>query len=201
MSIQDFELVKPISKGAYGRVFLARKKNTGDIYAIKVMNKRELLRKNQNQHIQAERQIMSHADNPFVVKLFYSFQSKNHLYLVMEFVNGGDMYSMLQNVGCLNEDAARIYAAELVLALSYLHEDLHVIHRDLKPDNILISKDGFIKLIDFGKHARCLAESPFTSHLQPRLQSFFTLFVPTLVGASVAAGAIEPVQHGVGESA
>ena len=150
MSIQDFELVKPISKGAYGRVFLARKKNTGDIYAIKVMNKRELLRKNQNQHIQAERQIMSHADNPFVVKLFYSFQSKNHLYLVMEFVNGGDMYSMLQNVGCLNEDAARIYAAELVLALSYLHEDLHVIHRDLKPDNILISKDGFIKLIDFG---------------------------------------------------
>ena len=150
VSIQDFELVKPIRKGAYGRVYLARKKNTGDIYAIKVMNKRELLRKNQNHHIQAERRIMSHADNPFVVKLFYSFQSKNHLYLVMEFINGGDIYSMLQNVGSLTEDVARVYAAELVLALSYLHDDLHVIHRDLKPDNILISKEGFIKLIDFG---------------------------------------------------
>ena len=150
VSIQDFELVKPISKGAYGRVFLARKKNTGDLYAIKVMNKQELFRKNQSQHIQAERRIMAHADNPFVVKMFYAFQSKNHLYIVMEFVNGGDLYSMIKNVGNLNEDATRVYAAELVLALTYLHDELHVIHRDLKPDNILIDSKGFIKLIDFG---------------------------------------------------
>ena len=162
VSIQDFELVKPISKGAYGRVFLARKKNTGDLYAIKVMNKRELYRKNQSQHIQAERRIMAHADSPFVVKMYYAFQSRNHLYIVMEFVNGGDLYSMIKTVGSLNEDVTRVYIAELVLALAYLHEELHVIHRDLKPDNILIDSHGYIKLIDFGLSQIGVAERTAT---------------------------------------
>lgn len=162
VSIQDFELIKPISKGAYGRVFLARKKNTGDLYAIKVMNKRELFRKNQYNHIQAERRIMAHADSPFVVKMYFAFQSKNHLYLVMEFVNGGDLYSMIQSVGTLSEDVTRVYVAEIILALIYLHEELHVIHRDLKPDNIVIDNHGHIKLIDFGLSQIGVAERTAT---------------------------------------
>lgn len=164
ISIQDFQLLKPISKGAYGRVFLARKNTTGDLYAVKVMNKKDLLRKNQSQHVQSERRIMAHANNPFVAKFYHSFQSKNHLFIVMEFVNGGDLYSLLKNVGNLNEEVTRVYMAELVLALRYLHEELHVIHRDLKPDNILIDSKGFIKLIDFGLSQIGVAERIVEKH-------------------------------------
>ncbi|KAG8638492.1 hypothetical protein MANES_14G034300v8 [Manihot esculenta] len=117
-SIEDFEIIKPISRGAFGRVFLARKRATGDLFAIKV-------------------------------RFFYSFTCRENLYLVMEYLNGGDLYSLLRNLGCLDEDMARIYIAEVVLALEYLHS-LNVIHRDLKPDNLLIGQDGHIKLTDFG---------------------------------------------------
>ena len=157
-SIRDFQLLKPISRGAYGRVFLARKITTGDLYAIKTMNKRELTRKNQAQHIQAERRIMSAADNPFVVKFFYSFQSRHHLYIVMEFVNGGDLFSLLKNIQVLPEEQVVSYAAEIVLALGYLHDVLNVVHRDLKPDNILITNTGHLKLTDFGLSQIGIAE-------------------------------------------
>ncbi|KAK8791031.1 hypothetical protein WA158_005662 [Blastocystis sp. Blastoise] len=163
-SIRDFQLLKPISRGAYGKVFLARKITTGDLYAIKTMNKRELIRKNQTAHIQAEQRIMSQANNPFVVKLYYSFQSRNHLYLVMEFINGGDLFSMLQNLQVLPEEMVIQYGAEIVLALEYLHDTLHVVHRDLKPDNILISNTGHLKLTDFGLSQIGVAERHAERH-------------------------------------
>lgn len=148
-SIDDFEIIKRISKGAYGKVFLARKRTTGDLFAIKVLKKMDMLRKNDIERIVAERNILITVRNPFVVKFFYSFTSRDNLYLVMEYLNGGDLFSLLRNVGCLGEDVARIYIAELVLALEYLHS-LGIVHRDLKPDNILIAHDGHIKLTDFG---------------------------------------------------
>ncbi|XP_022038790.1 probable serine/threonine protein kinase IRE4 isoform X1 [Helianthus annuus] len=148
-SIDDFEIIKPISKGAYGKVFLARKRTTGDLFAIKMLKKMDILRKNDIERIVAERNILITVRNPFVVRFFYSFTSKDNLYLVMEYLNGGDLFSLLRNVGCLGEDVARVYIAELVLALEYLHS-LGIVHRDLKPDNILIAHDGHIKLTDFG---------------------------------------------------
>ncbi|WCJ35156.1 Protein kinase superfamily protein [Euphorbia peplus] len=148
-SIDDFEIIKPISRGAYGKVFLARKRITGDLFAIKVLKKLDMLRKNDVQRILAERNILIAVRNPFVVRFFYSFTCRENLYLVMEYLNGGDLYSLLRKVGCLEEDVARIYIAELVLALEYLHS-LGIVHRDLKPDNILIAHDGHIKLTDFG---------------------------------------------------
>ncbi|KAJ7095075.1 hypothetical protein O6H91_Y579300 [Diphasiastrum complanatum] len=148
-SIDDFEIIKPISRGAFGRVFLARKRTTGDLFAIKVLRKADMIRKNAVESVQAERNILISARNPFVVRFFYSFTCRENLYLVMEYLNGGDLYSMLRNLGCLEEDMARVYIAELVLALEYLHS-LGVVHRDLKPDNILIAHDGHIKLTDFG---------------------------------------------------
>ncbi|XP_052205816.1 probable serine/threonine protein kinase IRE [Diospyros lotus] len=148
-SIEDFEIIKPISRGAFGRVFLARKRSTGDLFAIKVLKKADMIRKNAVESILAERNILISVRNPFVVRFFYSFTCRENLYLVMEYLNGGDLYSMLRNLGCLDEDMARIYIAELVLALEYLHS-LNVIHRDLKPDNLLIGPDGHIKLTDFG---------------------------------------------------
>ncbi|XP_073303586.1 probable serine/threonine protein kinase IRE [Primulina huaijiensis] len=148
-SIKDFEIIKPISRGAFGRVFLAAKRATGDLFAIKVLKKSDMIRKNAVESILAERDILISVRNPFVVRFFYSFTCRENLYLVMEYLNGGDLFSLLKNLGCLEEDMARIYIAEVVLALEYLHS-LHVIHRDLKPDNLLIGPDGHIKLTDFG---------------------------------------------------
>ncbi|XP_008802442.1 probable serine/threonine protein kinase IREH1 isoform X2 [Phoenix dactylifera] len=148
-SIDDFEILKPISRGAFGRVFLAKKRTTGDLFAIKVLKKADMIRKNAVESILAERDILITVRNPFVVRFFYSFTSQENLYLVMEYLNGGDLYSLLRNLGCLDEEVARIYIAEVVLALEYLHS-LHVVHRDLKPDNLLIAHDGHIKLTDFG---------------------------------------------------
>jgi hypothetical protein len=151
-NIDDFEIIKPISRGAYGKVFLARKRTTGDLFAIKVLKKLDMLRKNDIERIVAERNILITVRNPFVVRFFYSFTSKDNLYLVMEYLNGGDLYSLLRKVGCLEEDVARIYIAELVLALEYLHS-LGIVHRDLKPDNILIAHDGHIKILGYQKLA------------------------------------------------
>ncbi|KAL8539609.1 hypothetical protein ACS0TY_001277 [Phlomoides rotata] len=148
-SIEDFEIIKPISRGAFGRVFLARKRATGDLFAIKVLKKAGMIRKNAVESILAERDILISVRNPFVVRFFYSFTCRENLYLVMEYLNGGDLFSLLRNLGCLEEDNVRVYVAEVVLALEYLHS-LNVIHRDLKPDNLLIGPDGHIKLTDFG---------------------------------------------------
>jgi serine/threonine protein kinase len=113
-SIEDFEIIKPISRGAFGRVFLARKRVTGDLFAIKVLKKADMIRKNAVESILAERDILISARNPFVVRFFYSFTCRENLYLVMEYLNGGDLYSLLRNLGCLDEDMARTYIAELV---------------------------------------------------------------------------------------
>ncbi|XP_027122797.1 probable serine/threonine protein kinase IREH1 isoform X1 [Coffea arabica] len=148
-SIDDFEIIKPISRGAFGRVFLAKKRTTGDLFAIKVLKKADMIRKNAVESILAERDILITVRNPFVVRFFYSFTCRENLYLVMEYLNGGDLYSLLRNLGCLDEDVARVYIAEVVLALEYLHS-MRIVHRDLKPDNLLIAHDGHIKLTDFG---------------------------------------------------
>ncbi|KAF5734577.1 putative kinase [Tripterygium wilfordii] len=147
-SIDDFEIIKPISRGAFGRVFLA-KRTTGDLFAIKVLKKADMIRKNAVESILAERDILISVRNRFVVRFFYSFTCRENLYLVMEYLNGGDLYSLLRNLGCLDEHVARVYMAEVVLALGYLHS-LRVVHRDLKADNLLIAHDGHIKLTDFG---------------------------------------------------
>ncbi|GAN07120.1 AGC/MAST/MAST protein kinase [Mucor ambiguus] len=149
-SIKDFDIIKPISKGAFGSVFLAKKRVTGDYYAIKFLKKSDMIAKNQVTNVKAERMIlMTQTDSPFVTKLYYTFQSKDYLYLVMEYLNGGDCSSLIKVLGTLPCDWARNYLAEVALGLSYLH-DRHIIHRDLKPDNLLIDQNGHLKLTDFG---------------------------------------------------
>ncbi|XP_052622431.1 probable serine/threonine protein kinase IREH1 [Lactuca sativa] len=126
-SIDDFEIIKPISRGAFGGVFLAKKRTTGDPFAIKVLKKADMIRKNAVESILAEHDIFISILNPFVVRFFYSFTCRENLYLVMEYLNGGDLYSLVRNLGYLDEDVARIYIAEVVLALEYLHS-LRVVH-------------------------------------------------------------------------
>jgi len=148
-TLKDFEILKTISKGAYGQVFLVRKRATGDLYAMKMMKKQDMLKKNMEDNIKIERNILARMNNPFVVRLFYTFQSRNELFMVMEYIPGGDLAAMLKNLGCFTENVTKIYVAEIVLALEYLHAR-GIVHRDLKPDNLLVARDGHIKLTDFG---------------------------------------------------
>jgi serine/threonine-protein kinase RIM15 len=128
-SIKDFEIIKPISKGAFGSVFLARKKVTGDYFAIKVLKKADMIAKNQITNVKAERMIlMQQAESPFVAKLYWTFQSKENLYLVMEYLNGGDCAALIKSLGSLPEVWTKNYIAEVVLGLEYLH-DRGVVHR------------------------------------------------------------------------
>ncbi|XP_055922627.1 microtubule-associated serine/threonine-protein kinase 4 isoform X2 [Eupeodes corollae] len=145
----DFDIVKLISNGAYGAVYLVKHKQTRQRFAMKKINKNNLILRNQVEQVFAERDILSFADNPFVVSMYCSFETKKHLCLVMEYVEGGDCATLLKNIGPLPPDMARFYFAETVLAVEYLHS-YGIVHRDLKPDNLLITALGHIKLTDFG---------------------------------------------------
>ncbi|XP_058116552.1 microtubule-associated serine/threonine-protein kinase 4 [Anopheles ziemanni] len=146
---KDFDILKLISNGAYGAVYLVKHKQTRQRFAMKKINKNSLMLRNQVEQVFAERDILSFADNPFVVSMYCSFETKKHLCLVMEYVEGGDCATLLKNIGPLPSDMARFYFAETVLAVEYLHS-YGIVHRDLKPDNLLITALGHIKLTDFG---------------------------------------------------
>ncbi|XP_031966941.1 serine/threonine-protein kinase greatwall [Corvus moneduloides] len=146
-SIEEFTIVKPISRGAFGKVYLGRK--AGRLYAVKVMKKADMINKNMVHQVQAERDALALSKSPFIVHLYYSLQSANNVYLVMEYLIGGDVKSLLHIYGYFDEEMAVKYISEAALALDYLHRH-GIIHRDLKPDNMLISNQGHIKLTDFG---------------------------------------------------
>ncbi|KAF7664655.1 hypothetical protein LDENG_00170530 [Lucifuga dentata] len=148
-SIEDFIVLKPISRGAFGKVYLARKKCNARLYAIKVMKKADMVDKNMTGQMKAERDALALSKSPFVVHLFYSLQTATKIYLVMEYLIGGDVKSLLHIYGYFDQDMAVKYISEVALALDYLHRH-GIIHRDLKPDNMLISNEGHIKLTDFG---------------------------------------------------
>eukprot|EP01122_Echinamoeba_exundans_P013060 TRINITY_DN5635_c0_g1_i1.p1 TRINITY_DN5635_c0_g1~~TRINITY_DN5635_c0_g1_i1.p1 ORF type:complete len:931 (+),score=210.61 TRINITY_DN5635_c0_g1_i1:146-2938(+) len=147
--LDDFELLRIIGTGSFAKVMLVRKKDTGKLYAMKVLKKEEIVRRNQVGHTRTERTILSRMHHPFMVKLRYSFQSELKLYMVLDYIRGGELFYHLRRAGRFPEDKARFYIAEVILALDYLHRH-NVIYRDLKPENILLSLDGHIKLTDFG---------------------------------------------------
>lgn len=130
-------------------------KDNGEVVAIKKMKKMEMVNKNQVQHVKAEREVLVQAKNPWIVDLKYSFKDDNFLYLVMDFLPGGDLMTLLMRKDVLSEEESRFYIAETILAIESVHR-INYIHRDLKPDNILLDKNGHIKLTDFGlcKHAQ-----------------------------------------------
>ncbi|KAG8747523.1 Serine/threonine-protein kinase [Ceratobasidium sp. 414] len=133
LGLDDFRTVKVIGKGAFGEVRLVQKTDTGKIYAMKTLQKNEMLKRDQLAHVRAERDVLAESDSPWVVQLYYSFQDPAYLYLIMEFLPGGDLMTMLIKYDTFSEDVTRFYMAD-----------------DIKPDNILIDKDGHIKLSDFG---------------------------------------------------
>ena len=148
MSIREFEPLTIIGRGAFGEVRVCRQKSNGNIVAIKKMKKEDMLKKNQLMHVRTEKEILKY-NNPWIVKLNYAFQDDFFLYLVMDFLPGGDLMNLLMKKDILTEEEARFYTAEMILAVESIHK-LNCIHRDLKPDNILIDKRGHIQLSDFG---------------------------------------------------
>ncbi|GFZ52116.1 Serine/threonine-protein kinase CBK1 [Saitozyma sp. JCM 24511] len=149
IGLEDFRTVKVIGKGAFGEVRLVQKVDTGKIYAMKTLRKNEMFKKDQLAHVRAERDVLAESNSAWVVQLYYSFQDTQYLYLVMEFLPGGDLMTMLIKYDTFSEDVTKFYMAECILAIEAVH-NLGFIHRDIKPDNILIDAMGHIKLSDFG---------------------------------------------------
>ena len=149
VTIDDFELLKVLGKGSFGKVMQVKKKDTGEILAMKILQKDKVLEKHQLEHTKAERHILQAVQHPFMVHLRFAFQSEAKLYMVLDYVNGGELFFHLQNSVRFSEVRARLYGAEILLALGHLHK-LGVIYRDLKPENILLDKDGHVRLTDFG---------------------------------------------------
>lgn len=149
ISLDDFQIERVLGKGAFGKVFLVTKKENGKLFAMKCLKKEMIEQRNQRVHTKTEREILGGVDSPFIVQLHFAFQTPDKLYMVMDFVNGGELFFHLRRSTRFTEQRSRFYAAEILLALDYLHA-LGIIYRDLKPENILLDSEGHIKLTDFG---------------------------------------------------
>lgn len=150
---EDFELLKVLGKGGYGKVFQVKKvsgPDTNTIFAMKVLKKASIVRNQKDTaHTKAERNILEAVKHPFIVDLMYAFQTGGKLYLILEYLSGGELFMHLEREGIFMEDTACFYLAEIVVALEHLHNQ-GIIYRDLKPENILLNAEGHIKLTDFG---------------------------------------------------
>ena len=145
----DFEMLCLVGQGAFGKVFQVRKRDSGSVYAMKVMRKDTIIEREQTDYMRAERDILTVIHHPYVVTLRYSFQTSQKLYLIMDFVNGGHLFFWLYRQGLFDTALTRFYASEIVCAIGHLHS-LNIMHRDLKPENILLDNEGHVKLTDFG---------------------------------------------------
>lgn len=149
VTLADFDLLKVIGKGSFGKVFLVRKKDSQQIYAMKVLTKDHVKRRRQIEHTRTERRVLGTVRHPFIVAMHFAFQSPQKLYFVLDYCPGGELFFWLSREKKLSERAATFYTAEITAALEHLHEH-EVVYRDLKPENILLDQDGHIKLADFG---------------------------------------------------
>ncbi|CAK9296595.1 unnamed protein product [Gordionus sp. m RMFG-2023] len=147
--LEDFYLKRTLGQGSFGRVVHVIYKSTGKSYAIKMLKKSSIVKKQQIQQVNMEKKILSAIDFPFLNKLIYSFQDSSNLYLVLQLISGGEMYYHLRKIGRFSESLSKFYACQVVLSLEYLHT-LDLAYRDLKPENILLDHRGYIKIVDFG---------------------------------------------------
>ena len=187
----DFQILTQVGQGGYGQVFLAQKKDTREVCALKVMSKKLLFKLDEIRHVLTERDILTNAKSEWLVRLLYSFQDDKSIYLAMvcpvpscyaisdcfqEYVPGGDFRTLLNNTGVLANRHARFYIAEMFCAVDALHQ-LGYIHRDLKPENFLIDSTGHVKLTDFGLAAGMLAPGKIES-MRVKLEKVGETYVP-----------------------
>jgi serine/threonine protein kinase len=161
ISKSEFQELKLIGKGSYGKVILVRKKLNEKLYAMKIMEKTLIKLNKQEDHTMTERAMLEKIDHPFIVKLYYAFQSSQRLYLITEFMQGGDYFYHLRRERRFSEEKTRFYMAEIILALEYLHKNKYI-YRDLKPENVLLDINGHIKLTDFGLSKMINSDKAYT---------------------------------------
>mmetsp|Transcript_10880 Transcript_10880/g.12339 ORF Transcript_10880/g.12339 Transcript_10880/m.12339 type:complete len:256 (+) Transcript_10880:46-813(+) len=149
ISMKNLKMGRVVGEGAWGSVRHAKHKNTGKSYAVKTMSKYSLIEQKQADHAKSERDILSSIDHPFLVKLEKFEQDSRRIYMVQEFVNGGEFMTLLRQKKRLDISSGKFFAAQTVLCLEYLHKN-NIIYRDLKPENMLVDRDGYLKIIDFG---------------------------------------------------
>ncbi|KAF6029677.1 trc [Bugula neritina] len=170
LGVDDFDPLKVIGRGAFGEVRLVQKKDTGHIYAMKILHKMDMLEKDQLGHVRAERDILVEADHQWVVKMYYSFQDTTNLYLIMEYLSGGDMMTLLIKKDTLSEDVTQFYIAESICAIDYIHR-LGFIHRDIKPDNLLLDSKTLASVLVSRSPTELISikiyhkPNPVTSHI------------------------------------
>ncbi|KJE94749.1 serine/threonine-protein kinase cot-1 [Capsaspora owczarzaki ATCC 30864] len=169
MHLGDFQVYAQIGQGGYGSVFLAQKKDTAEICAVKKMRKDVLIARDEVHHIRNERNVLAATNSPWLIKLLYSFQDRSDIYFVMEYIPGGDMRTLLTQSGILRHEHARFYIMEVLMCVSSLHQ-LGFIHRDLKPENFLVDSSGHLKLTDFGLAKGTLSEAHI-SNMREKLEA------------------------------
>uniref|UniRef100_A0A4W5QGN5 3-phosphoinositide-dependent protein kinase 1 n=1 Tax=Hucho hucho TaxID=62062 RepID=A0A4W5QGN5_9TELE len=163
---EDFKFGKILGEGSFSTVVLAREQATAKEYAIKILEKRHIMKENKAQYVKRERDVMSNLDHPFFVKLYFTFQDDEKLYFGLSYAKNGELLKYIRKIGSFDETCTRFYSAEIVCALEYLHEK-GIIHRDLKPENILLSEDMHIQITDFGTAKQLSSDSK-----QARANSF-----------------------------
>ncbi|XP_041085965.1 3-phosphoinositide-dependent protein kinase 1 isoform X1 [Polyodon spathula] len=163
---EDFRFGKILGEGSFSTVVLAREQSTGKEYAIKILEKRHIMKENKAQYVKRERDVMSHLDHPFFVKLYFTFQDDEKLYFGLSYAKNGELLKYIRKIGSFDETCTRFYAAEIVCALEYLHQK-GIIHRDLKPENILLNEEMHIQITDFGTAKQLSSDSK-----QARANSF-----------------------------
>jgi p70 ribosomal S6 kinase len=164
---QHFELLTLIGEGAFGKVLLVKNKLNERIYAMKTISKKLLKKKNHILYMKSEREILTKVDHPFVVPLRFAFQTEKRLFLVMDYLAGGELFYHLRKMGVILENDAKFYIAEIILAIEYLH-NIGIVHRDLKPENVLLAHDGHVMITDFG-----LAKETGTDYCSPCFCIYF----------------------------
>ncbi|CBZ25616.1 protein kinase A catalytic subunit [Leishmania mexicana MHOM/GT/2001/U1103] len=158
--LSDLEMRETVGTGTFGRVRLVKHKGTGQYAALKILKKQEILRMKQVDHVMAEASLLQEIDHPFIVSMLRGYMDKNRLYILLEYVVGGELFSHLRKAGKFPNDVSKFYCAEVILAFDYLHSK-SIVYRDLKPENILLDQDGNIKITDFG-FAKRVMERTFT---------------------------------------
>uniref|UniRef100_A0ABM5FNZ8 non-specific serine/threonine protein kinase n=1 Tax=Pogona vitticeps TaxID=103695 RepID=A0ABM5FNZ8_9SAUR len=160
---EDFEILKVIGRGAFGEVAVVKLKNADKVFAMKILNKWEMLKRAETACFREERDVLVNGDNQWITTLHYAFQDENYLYLVMDYYVGGDLLTLLSKFeDRLPEEMARFYLAEMVIAIDSVHQ-LHYVHRDIKPDNILMDMNGHIRLADFGSCLKLMEDGTVQS--------------------------------------
>ena len=149
VTLNDFKILKTLGKGAFGKVLLVHNEELNKYFAMKILKKDFIKKNKQIAHTKVERKILEKIDYPFIAQLFYAFQNKEKLYMITEYMPGGEMFYHLHKEQYFKESKAKFYICEIILAIEHLHKN-NIIYRDLKPENILLDENGHIKLTDFG---------------------------------------------------